>query len=134
VTFVWLAAPALAIILLAAHFLRAGNRVAIAVCAVMLGLLFVPRRRAARTIQAALVLGAIEWLRLTVGLVLARQATGVPFLRLALILGGVALFTAISALVFESRRCRIRFGLDVDASCAAGPRETFAIKSGRTAK
>jgi hypothetical protein len=111
VTFLYLCAPALAFVVLAAHFLRAGNWVGIAVCAVVMGLLFVPRRWAARAIQGALLLAAIEWLRLTVALVLARQAMGEPFLRLALILGGVALFTAISALVLQTKRVRARFRL-----------------------
>ena len=37
--------------------------------------------------------------------------SGQPYARLAAILGGVALFTAVSALVFRSRQLRGRFGL-----------------------
>ena len=112
-TFLYLAAPALAFVVLAAHFLRASNGVAIVICAVMIALLFVRRGWAARTMQVALLLGAIEWLHLAVVLVLARQAMGEAFLRLAFILGGVALFTALSALVFRTEQLRGRFGLGV---------------------
>ncbi len=117
----YLAAPALAFVLLGAHFLRASNWLAIALCAVMIALLFVPRRWAARTVQAALVLGAIEWLRLGFTLAVARRAIGEPFLRLAVILGGVAVFTALCALVFRNGRIRARFGLDAVARDSFAP-------------
>jgi hypothetical protein len=122
VTFLCLVAPALALALLAAHFLRASNGFAIALCVVMIGLLFVRRRWAARTIQAALVLGAIEWLRLAATLVAARQAMGEPFQRLAFILGGVAAFTALCALVFQTKGLRawFRFDSGVTAASRAG--------------
>jgi hypothetical protein len=60
--------------------------------------------------QVALLLGSVEWLRSAVELVAARSAMGQPFLRLAIILGGVTVFTALSALVFRAERLRARFG------------------------
>jgi hypothetical protein len=57
-------------------------------------------------IQAALALGAVEWVRTLLDLVAARQAMGAPSTRLALILGGVALATLACALVFRTRRVR----------------------------
>ena len=120
-TILYLAAPALAFVLLGAHFLRAGNWLSIAACVVMIALLLVRRRWAARMIQAALVLGAIEWLRLAFTLVVARRTMGQPFLRLAFILGGIAVLTALSALVFRNSRIRARFGLDAVARDLCAP-------------
>ena len=117
----YLAAPALAFVLLATHFLRAANWVAVALCAAMIGVLFVRRRWAARASQAALLLGAVEWLRLAFTLAVARRAMGEPFLRLAFILGAVAVFTALCALVFRNSRIRARFGLDAVARDSFAP-------------
>ena len=104
--------PVLAFVLLAAHFYRSGNYAAIAACALALALFFVRRPWAARILQAGLLLGALEWARTAITLALARSEAGQPYLRLALILGGAALFTALAALVFRSERMRSHFGFE----------------------
>jgi hypothetical protein len=109
--FAFLIPPVVAFLLLAAHFYRAGIHLAVAVAVAMIVLVFVRRPWAARIIQLALVLAGIEWLRSAVTLVHARGAMGEPYLRLALILGGVALFTALAALVVQTRRAREHFGM-----------------------
>jgi hypothetical protein len=109
--FLWLLPPVVALLLLGAHFFRADNLAACAVAVLLIGLAFVRRPWAARVLQAALVVGALEWLRVAVGLAAARHAAGMPFLRLALILGAVCLFTGLAALVFRSVPLRARFGL-----------------------
>lgn len=101
--------PALSLSLLGAHFYRASAWPLVLVCVVLLLLLLWPRLWVARLVQAALVLGAIEWLWTTVLLVQQRTALGLPWLRLALILGAVAVFTAASAWVFSSKGLRARF-------------------------
>jgi len=101
-----LAPVVLSLIVLAAHFMRAGNLLMVVVTIVLLGLLGVRRRWAARVVQVALLLGAAEWLRTLAGLVTGRAQAGQPVLRLILILGVVALLTALSALVFGSTRLR----------------------------
>jgi hypothetical protein len=98
-------------LVLAAHFYRAGELLAVAVTLCTPALLFVRRPWAARLLQAGLVLGALEWLRTLVLLVQERQATGQPYLRLTLVIGVVALATAATSLVFRSRAIRARFGL-----------------------
>jgi hypothetical protein len=103
-----LLAPALAAILLAAHFLRSGEWAGVAASLALLAVLAIPRRAAARAAQAGLLLGAAEWVRTLVRLVAERRAEGAPYARLAAILGGVAAWTAASALVFQSRRLRER--------------------------
>ena len=52
----------LSLLVLAAHFLRAGNGIMVVLVLGLLGLLAVPRAWAARTVQIALQLGAVEWL------------------------------------------------------------------------
>jgi hypothetical protein len=106
-----LAPVVLVALVLAAHFYRAGELAAVVATLGTLALLAVRRPWAARALQAGLALGALEWLRTLVLLVHARQATGQPYLRLALILAAIALATALAALVFRSRTVRAHFGL-----------------------
>lgn len=108
-TFLALLAPALSALLLAAHFLRAGQWAGVAASLSILAVLAIPRRLAARVAQAALVLGALEWTRTLVRLVAERRGEHAAFTRLAVILGAVAVSTALSALAFRSRRLRERF-------------------------
>jgi len=109
---VYLIPPVIAFVLLAAHFFRGENHLAALVSILLVLLVFVRRPWAARTIQVCLLLGSVEWIRSTISLVLSRIERGEPFLRLAIILGGVAAFTALSALVFRARKLRdhFRFG------------------------
>ena len=101
--------PALALSLLGAHFYRAAAWPLVGLCVVLAVLLAWPRAWVARLVQAALVLGALEWLWTALWLVQQRLALGQPWLRLALILGAVAVFTAASALVFRSVALRARY-------------------------
>lgn len=103
--------PFLALLLLAAHFYRADWPAAAILSAALTLLLAVPRPWAARTLQLALVLGAIEWLRTLAAFAAMRMAAGQPYLRLVLILGGVAGFTLLAAWVFQHPTLRARFGL-----------------------
>jgi hypothetical protein len=96
----------LSLLVLGAHFLRAGNLVLVGAALVLVGLLGVRRRWAARSVQVALLLGAAEWVRTLARLVASRAESGQPAVRLSLILGGVALLTGLSALVFRSARLR----------------------------
>jgi hypothetical protein len=115
VTFLALLPVGLSLLVLAAHFYRAGQFV---LCAAMLGLLALTAVRkpwAARTLQAVLVLGALEWLRTMARFVSERQIEGRPFVRLAAILTGVALASALSALLFRTKALRARYGLDRQA-------------------
>ncbi len=123
--FVQLVPPALAFMLLAAHFYRGEHFVLVAAALVAALLVAVRRPWAARTLQALLVLGAIEWMRTAIELALARSARGEPFLRLAIILGAVALFTALASLLPLTRTLRAHFrldrGLSRGAASEAGP-------------
>lgn len=98
--------PALALLLLAAHFYRAGALLVALGCVALLPLLAVHYAWAVRGLQIALVAGCLEWLWTATLLMQQRLALGQPWLRMALILGAVALFTAAAALVWRHPRLR----------------------------
>jgi hypothetical protein len=86
-------------LLLAAHFLRQGEWPLVAVAVLAPWLLRVRTPWARRLLQGLLALATLEWLRTALLFVHARRLTGEPWMRLALILGVVALFTAGAALL-----------------------------------
>ncbi|MFI5119790.1 MAG: hypothetical protein ACHQM4_05220 [Thermoanaerobaculia bacterium] len=102
---------ALVFLVLGAHFLRAGHLALVAAALAFVALLFVRRPWAARTVQIGLVLGVLEWLRTLALLAEERRAAGAPYLRMTLILAGVALATALSLLAFRSRAVKEHFRL-----------------------
>ena len=96
-------------LLLSAHFYRSGEMIfallSIALCIpLILRKAWVPK-----LIQLFLLLGAIEWIYTIVSVAQIRVQFGSPWLRMAIILGAVALFTALSGLVFRSRALRERY-------------------------
>lgn len=100
---------ALALLVLGAHFLRAGHLALVAAALALVALLFVRRPWAAWAVQGALVLATLEWVRTLAILAGARRAAGAPYLRMTLILAGVALATALSLLAFRSRAVKEHF-------------------------
>lgn len=94
----------LSLLLLGAHFYRAGNLVLAAAAVLLVAALAIPRPWSARIVQAGLALGTVEWLRATLVLTAERMHAGVPYQRMTLILGSVALMTLCSALLFQTRR------------------------------
>ena len=111
-TVVRLLPVALAFLLLAAHFSRAGVPALSVVALLVPVLLLVRRRWAALVLQALLLAGAAEWVRTIFVYVGIRKAAGAPWLRLVFILGPVALLTAAACLVFRNAAVRKRFALD----------------------
>ena len=105
-----LAVPALALLLLAAHFFHAGAGFVAALCVLLIALLFVPRAWAGRSVQVVLAVGTVEWVLTAWTLAEARMARGEPWVRLVVILGSVALLTAIAAALFQHPALRARFG------------------------
>ena len=99
----------LSFLLLGAHFYRAGLVPAAVLCIAVLFLLFLRKSWVPRLFQALLVLGALEWLRTLYFLAAMRIAWGEPWTRLAVILGTVALLTALSGLVFKNSSLRARY-------------------------
>jgi hypothetical protein len=98
-------------VLAAAHFLRAGNLLLVLISLAVPGVLAFSRPWAARLVQAALVLMALEWVRTLLALISERQAAESPWTAAAIILISVAVFTACSALVFLLRPLKARYRL-----------------------
>lgn len=96
-------------ILLAAHFVRAGQVVIAFVLLCLLALLVLRKSWVPWIIQSTLLLGAVEWVRTLLNVAQVRVELGMPWMRMAIILGVVALFTALSCLVFRNRALRKRY-------------------------
>ena len=98
---------------LSAHFYRAGALPLAVIALLAIPLLLLKGRWVARFTQILLILGAVEWLHTLILFVSERKMLGLPWGRLVFILGGVALFTGASALVFVyNRAVKNRYGLD----------------------
>ena len=96
---------------LSAHFYRARMIPFVILSLLILILLFYKKKWVARFTQVFLVLGALEWIRTLIIFTSERRMLGLPWGRLVLILGGVALFTAASALVFLGSALKERYKL-----------------------
>ena len=107
--FVRLLPVILSLLVLAAHFYRAGNLILVVLIAASPLLLFIRSAWIVRVIQVELVFGGVEWIRTIFRLVHIRQADNLPWERLAIILGSVAVFTILSALVFNSKALKTRY-------------------------
>jgi hypothetical protein len=102
----------LSLLLLGAHYYRAGFIPVVAIMGAGVLMLLIRRPWAARIVQILLCVGGIEWIRTTFGLVMMRQSMGMPWVRLALILGGVALLSFCSVFIFRAGSVRRRYKLD----------------------
>jgi len=102
--------PVFALLTLGAHFFRAGQMLGVVACAALLCLIALRRRWAWGLLQAALVLGAVEWLWTASEFAQERMALGRPWGRMALILGAVALLTLAAAALLRGARLRRWFG------------------------
>ena len=110
----------LSALLLAAHFLRAGQPILMIVC-LALPLLFLVRRSwVPVVVQLALLAGALEWIRTLMLFAAERHALEQPATRLALILGGVAAFTVIAGLLMRVPAVRRRYAPPVTRSPEGG--------------
>jgi hypothetical protein len=96
-------------LLMAAHFLRAGQMVFAVVLLSLLLLLLLRKAWVPRVMTLVLILAAVEWLYTIFNVAQMRISLGMPWMRMAIILGVVALFTALSSLVFRSEALRARF-------------------------
>ena len=98
-------------LILSAHFSRAGSTLLTIIFLLLSLLLFIKKAWLARLLQIFLIIGSIEWIRILFVYVNERQAIGEPYLRLVIILGVVAIFTGLSALVFRNKTLKERFKL-----------------------
>ena len=75
-------------------------------------LLLYPERWTARIVQVCLVLAALVWVYTLATLVQQRIGFGESWIRLAAIIGTVAIFTGLSACVFYLKPLKARYKLD----------------------
>jgi hypothetical protein len=116
----------LSCVLLAAHYLRAGSMVVVVLCLAVPALLFVKRRWVPRVMQAVLVFSAVEWLLTVYEIASVRMAMGVPWTKAAVILSVVAAWSLGSALLFETRALRKRYGMAKEDDVATVPEDVMA--------
>lgn len=108
-TTLYLTPAILSFVLLALHFFRNDNLLAMYLSLLLIIMILVRRPWASHTLQAFLLLGSVEWVRTTIILVTSRNELGDPYLKLVFILGGVALFTALASLIFQTIRIKAYF-------------------------
>lgn len=89
------------LLLLGAHFSRIGINSLSIIALLFPFLLLFKYPWVPRVIQVVLVLGALEWIRATLMYIDIRIDKGEDWLRLAVIIGVVALFTGLSSLSFR---------------------------------
>ena len=101
----------LSMLILSAHFLRYANMVEVAVCILLPFLLLIRKKFVVRILQFALVVAAFVWVDTVMNLIAMREQIGYAWTRMAIILGGVILFTLTSGFVFYTKTLRERYGL-----------------------
>jgi hypothetical protein len=106
-----LCAVTVSLLVLAAHLLRDGGGCLFWAALALVPLLFLRRPWVARTVQLALVVGTLEWIRTLVFLYQDRVRTGQGFLRMTIILGIVTAVTFSSAFFFQTEKLNRLYGL-----------------------
>ena len=100
----------ISLLLLAAHFLFHTGQIAIAIVPLLFLIPLALRKTWVPWLtQLVLLLGTIEWVRTLYSGVQIKIAHGDSWMRYAIILGAVALFTALSCLVFRNKSLRKRY-------------------------
>ena len=94
----------LALVVLAAHFSRAGSAPLAGLILLSPLLLFVRAPWAGWTLRVLLLVGGLEWIRTLVRLAGERRAAGEDWARMAVILGVVAVLTLAAAWVVRVAR------------------------------
>lgn len=101
----------LSMLILSAHYLRYANMVEVAICILLPFLLFFKSKIVVRVLQLSLVVAAFIWADTVLNLIAMREQIGYAWTRMAIILGGVILFTLSSGFVFYTKTLRERYGL-----------------------
>lgn len=115
-TFLLLLPTVLALLTLGAHYARYGLYPLTLFLLLMIGLLFVKRRWAARTLQVILCIAAFEWGGVLYDVARERAMEGRDARRSGIILGGTGLFTLLAAGLYQTPRLRRRYPAKADRS------------------
>lgn len=108
-TFLLLLPTVLALLTLGAHYARYGLYPLTLFLLLMIGLLFVKRRWAARTLQVILCIAAFEWGGVLYDVARERAMEGRDARKSGIILGGTGLFTLLAAGLYQLPRLRRRY-------------------------
>jgi hypothetical protein len=92
----------LSFVILGAHFLRSGNWLVMVICVLAPLLLIVRKRWSLLVVQLFAYVGAGIWINTALVLSRKRIIAGAPWGRLVLIMGLVALFTALSGYLLNA--------------------------------
>ena len=98
-----------AALLIAAHFLRMSNYVAVALCLATPLLFLVRRRWSLLLLQGLAYVAGVIWLATAWHIVSMRMAFGEPWLRAAAILVVVAAITALAGALLHNRSLQLRY-------------------------
>ena len=104
--FVRLLPSIISLLLLSTHFSRSNMPLLSVLFIIIPFLLFIKKQWIVRFIQIVLIVGTFEWIRSTFYYVNQLQELGEPYVRLVIIIGVVALFTGLSALVFKNKKLK----------------------------
>ncbi len=99
----------LSCLLLSAHFMRGGNYGLMMVFALLPFMMISKRRWVAMVVPVLLFAGVMIWGETIVQIAAVRTRLDQDWMRMAVILGGVAAFTAGSALLFFTKRLKARY-------------------------
>ena len=99
----------IAALLIAAHFLRVGNTIGVALCLTAPFLFFVRQRWSLLVLQALAYAAAAVWLVTAWQIASERWSFGQPWLRAAAILIVVAVISALAGLLLRSRSLQARY-------------------------
>lgn len=94
----------LSIILMAAHFSRADQTIPAIISLIFPLFLLIKKRIIIRLFQVVLILGGAEWVRSMFSYIEVRKSVGDDYMRLAVILSAVAIFTAASGLFLQNKK------------------------------
>lgn len=127
VVFVHLMPAMLSLLLIGAHFLRAGNVLVLLMSLLLITALCIREPLVARTAQVALLLATAEWIHVAYNLVMARLAAGAPWSKLVAILGAVAALSLLASALFRARALQEMYHL-TPAPVSSPPERTTAPK------
>jgi len=99
----------LSFILLGAHFSRLNFNTLMLLSVLFPLMLLIKKNWIPKLFQIALIVATIEWLRSLYIYIIEYQQIGKPWTRLLIIIGSVALFTLLSALVFQLKSVKEKY-------------------------
>jgi hypothetical protein len=99
----------IALILLGAHFLRSQQPLLVITCMLSPLLLLIRRNWVLVFLQILAYLGGVIWISTIVDIAQSRIAQGLPWAKMAVILGAVAFFTILSGLLLNSSKLKKKY-------------------------